>query len=139
MKFFLDTMLGNLVTWLRLLGYDTKYNRDLRDEEAIKAAKAEGRIFVTRDRALAQKSRKLGVETVLLQTTDTVESLKTIKQITGISLVFKGDSSRCPACNEVLQKVSENPLKWECTSCGKSYWVGGHWRNISKTLKLLQG
>ncbi|MEM1946049.1 MAG: Mut7-C RNAse domain-containing protein [Candidatus Caldarchaeum sp.] len=139
MRFFLDTMLGHLVTWLRLLGYDTVYNRSLRDEEAIAAAKAEGRVFVTRDRNLAQKSRKIGVQTVLLETTDTVESLRIISKTVGISLAFEEERSRCPECNSVLAKVSVNPVKWSCPYCGKSYWIGRHWRNISKTLKLLQG
>ncbi len=138
MKFLLDTMLGHLVTWLRLLGYDTVYSREVDDEEAIEAAKKEGRIIITRDKKLASNSRKQGVETILLETTDLIESLKKIRSTTGIDLAFNEDRSRCPECNMVLEKVSQHPPRWICPGCGKSYWKGRHWRNINKTLKILE-
>ncbi|MCS6769055.1 MAG: DUF5615 family PIN-like protein [Candidatus Caldarchaeum sp.] len=137
MRFLLDTMLGHLLTWLRLLGYDTLYNEDLSDDELLETAKNEGRILITRDRDLARKSVKHKVETVLLDSTDVVESLRKIQAETRISLIFDIDRSRCPDCNTPLEKLSTNPLRWRCVNCGKDYWRGRHWRNISKTLEKL--
>ncbi|MEM1943013.1 MAG: DUF5615 family PIN-like protein [Candidatus Caldarchaeum sp.] len=137
MKFILDTMLGHLVTWLRLLGYDTLYNYNLSDEELLEAARREERILVTRDRELAQRAVKNSVRNVLLNSDDVVQSLKKIQSETGIKLVFNMDNSRCPECNTLLDRSSTQPPEWVCGFCGKRYWVGGHWRNISKTLKQL--
>jgi len=139
MKFYLDTMLGHLVTWLRLLGYDTEYTiKEMRDEEILMKALQEDRVLVTRDRTLAQRARKMGLKTILLETTDTVKSLRTIAQAVGIDLIFDKKNSRCPECNSKLNVVSETPPRWLCFGCGKEYWVGGHWKNIGKTLALLE-
>ena len=37
--FFVDAMLGNIATKLRLLGYDSKYYSDIDDEKLIDSAK----------------------------------------------------------------------------------------------------
>ena len=58
-----DAMLGRLVRWLRLMGYDAAYWRDGSDEALIAAAQADDRLIVTRDHALA---RRRGVCAVLI-------------------------------------------------------------------------
>ena len=45
-------MLGRLVRWLRLMGYDAAYWRDGSDEALIAAAQAEDRLIITRDHTL---------------------------------------------------------------------------------------
>ncbi|MEM1937174.1 MAG: Mut7-C RNAse domain-containing protein [Candidatus Caldarchaeum sp.] len=126
------------MTWLRLLGYDTLYGDNLSDDELIEAARRGERVLVTRDRELAQRAVKGLVRSVLLDSNDVVQGLKKIQSETGITLVFSMDNSRCPECNTVLEKLSNQPPRWVCVFCGKQYWVGGHWRNISKTLERLQ-
>lgn len=54
-KFFVDRMLGRLIAWLRIFGYDTKSALDFEpapDEDTmlIDVAKREGRILLSRDR-----------------------------------------------------------------------------------------
>jgi len=139
MRFIIDTMLGNLVTWLRLLGYDTLYVEESRDDEIISTAINEDRILVTRDRELAARSAKRGVVTVLLDLGDTETSLKTIAKKLGIKMGFDETRTRCPECNEPLVITSQNPVRWKCFSCGKLYWKGRHWRNITKVLAALGG
>ncbi len=53
--FFADAMLGKLARWLRILGYDTAYERDVSDEELIERVGHEKRWLLTRDRYLAQR------------------------------------------------------------------------------------
>jgi len=134
MKFIIDTMLGNLVTWLRLLGFDTVYVKSKDDEEIISKALSESRVLVTRDRELAARSAKKGVVTVLLEPADTTTSLKAVAKTLGVSLGFDESRTRCPVCNNQLVKTSQNPVMWRCPSCGKLYWKGRHWRNIGKVL-----
>ena len=44
--FFLDAMLGNIAKKLRLLGYDSKYNAEINDNDLLNMAKIENRIIV---------------------------------------------------------------------------------------------
>ena len=48
-------MLGSMAKWLRILGYDTKYVKNMKDEEIAKIAREEERILLTRDKKLASK------------------------------------------------------------------------------------
>jgi uncharacterized protein with PIN domain len=128
MRFIIDTMLGNLVTWLRLLGFDTVYINSRDDEEIILRALSEARVLVTRDKELAARSAKKGVVTVLLDPADTTTSLKAVAKMLGVRLGFDESRTRCPVCNEQLVKTSQNPVRWRCPSCGKQYWKGRHWR-----------
>ncbi len=137
MKFIIDTMLGNLVTWLRLLGFDTVYVKCKDDEEIISRALSEARVLVTRDRELAARSAKKGVVTVLLDPADTTASLKAVAKTLGVRLGFDESRTRCPVCNNQLVKTSQNPVRWRCPSCEKLYWKGRHWRNIGKVLAEL--
>jgi uncharacterized protein with PIN domain len=130
-------MLGNLLTWLRLLGFDTLYWIGKHDIEMVEKAMSEDRTIVTRDSRLHKKAEKSGAHSILLPTSETLEALKYIKAVTGLRMEFSPSSTRCPKCNSLLELVSESPFRWSCRGCGKEYWVGRHWRNISKTLELL--
>ena len=55
MKFMADVMLGRLAKWLRILGYDTAYIRNIRDTELIRLSLAEFRMILTRDTRLIKK------------------------------------------------------------------------------------
>ena len=57
-KFFADAMLGTLARWLRILGFDTSYEKFIDDNELIECCTLEGRVALTRDRRLA-RHRKL--------------------------------------------------------------------------------
>lgn len=138
MKFALDTMLGHLLTWLRLLGFDTIYIREMDDLDILSFSKKDGRILVTRDRELVEKSRKSGVRAVLLEGVETVECLLKISEETGVTFRFSPEQSRCPTCNGSLSITSMEPLRWRCIHCGKEFWVGRHWKNIRKVLKKLE-
>lgn len=53
MKLLADSMLGSLGRWLRLMGYDTAIAQREPDAQLVRRALAEGRVILTRDRALA--------------------------------------------------------------------------------------
>ncbi|MCS7110057.1 MAG: DUF5615 family PIN-like protein [Candidatus Caldarchaeum sp.] len=138
MKFVLDTMLGHLLTWLRLFGYDTVYVRDMEDYDIISFSRNDDRVLVTRDRDLAEKAWKNGLRVVLLDSVETVECLLRLSEHVGVNFRFDPENSRCPSCNTSLTKFSQNPVRWVCTGCGKQFWVGRHWKNIGKVLKVLE-
>ena len=51
-RFIADAMLGRLAHWLRLLGFDCAYERHAADEDLVRRGVEQGRIILTRDRAL---------------------------------------------------------------------------------------
>ena len=134
-KFIVDAMLGNIVTWLRILGYDTVYwSGD--DGELIKKALDENRIILTMDRELALNAIRNGLETFYISKNDSPEVLAELAKRYGIKLRFDRNRTRCPVCNTPLKLVNDKPREeWICSNCGKRYWRGSHWRNIMKTIK----
>src|SRR5690606_17651684 len=56
-RFIADVHLGALARHLRLVGFDTVWERDLADEDIIRRALAERRIVLTRDRGLLKDGR----------------------------------------------------------------------------------
>lgn len=146
-RFLLDAMLGSLTRWLRIGGYDTEYRIDIMDEDLIEKARIDERILLTRDEELAHRSRKQGIESLYLKSVDTTEELREIIKVYQIKL--DASRSRCPICNETLDKVSKEKVKgkvpektwvyvndfWECQNCGRIYWKGSHWIKITKTIE----
>ena len=52
--FFADVMLGKLARWLRMLGYDTAYERKIDDADVVGRVLREDRWLLTRDRHLVE-------------------------------------------------------------------------------------
>ncbi len=148
-KFIADAMMGEVARWLRLMGYDVLYNRNYTDYQIMRIAEKTGRIIITRDRGLHYRARKAGLRSVFVASDDTVSRLAEVAYYTGIRLKADPDTSRCPACNGVLEKVDREKVKgrvppgayeaydtfYVCTSCGTVYWRGSHWRNIERIVK----
>ncbi len=135
MKLLLDSMLGNLLTWLRLLGYDTEYWKHGDDEALIREALREHRIIITRDSQLYIKAVQAGLKGVIIESPDTVSALVQLAERIGIDVTFNPLNTRCPDCNTPLSLLKKTPNRWLCGGCGKEYWIGRHWRNIGKVLE----
>lgn len=147
-RFIVDNMLGSIARWLRILGYDTVYDRDADDWQIIRRAELEKRIIVTRDRALHNKALKYGLKSILLWEDEIEGRLAHIAFVTGIRLGVDFTKTRCPEDNTPLIKVDKERVKdkippgvyrlhsdfWVCSRCGKVYWVGRHWRTIDTIL-----
>ena len=148
-RFVVDTMLGNIARWLRILGYDTLYRRNFKDWEIIRIAKNDDRVIITRDRGLHNRALSNGLKSIYLIMDDMAERLAYIALLTGIRLYVDLEKSRCPVCNGELRKASKEEVKgrvpprvyklytdfWICTRCGKVYWIGSHWVKIEEILE----
>lgn len=139
MRFVVDAMLGKLAKWLRILGYDTLYYRELGDRELIRIAEEEGRILLTSDRELLkhrQGNRRFLISSDLWQ-----EQLCEVAESLEINL--ENIFTRCIECNSRLENVDRETVRdkvppyvyetqWEfgkCPACGKVYWKGTHFEN----------
>jgi hypothetical protein len=127
-------MNGDIARWLRLLGYDCVYCID--DGEALKEAEA-GRVLVTRDRALLEVAKARGLKAIDAGSGPIHEKLAELHRAGLIELRVNLSATRCPRCNGELTVSRRGSRKiWHCMECGKEYWIGGHWRNIAKVIKL---
>lgn len=147
-KFLTDGMLGKLTRWLRMLGYDTKYAKNLEDEKLVEIAKAEDRILLTRDYELYRLANSKYANAFLVEDKIRSAQLATLSNQYHLSLELDPNSSRCPKCNArisytekdlIYKKIPSATARgysefWECTNCGKIYWKGAHWKKIAKTL-----
>ncbi len=143
-KFVADHMLGSLARWLRMMGYDTVYDKQLDDPSIAKLARAENRFVLTRDKELGKEPGAL-----LVVEDDLDLQLKAVS--TRYGLKFNDDMIRCSTCNGELQGLNKDEAKgsvpegafanndkfWKCSKCGKVYWKGTHWNGIMERLKKL--
>ena len=146
-----DTMMGNLARWLRVLGVDTEYSRRFTDSEILSVALREGRVVITKDLGLHRRALKLGLRSVYMppDTTDVVEMLVIVARDLGLVIEFDKGSTRCPICNTKLSVVSKAQVStvvppevlnrydtfWYCPRCHKAYWQGNHWKTISDVIE----
>lgn len=146
-RFLVDGMLGSLTRWLRISGYDAEYRREADDDILIEEASRTGRVLLTRDRELAHRANKRGMEAFLVEGEDDVAQLGNLAAALGLELA--PSCSRCPKCNGPLTRVEKDQVQdrvpgasleafdafWMCGICGGVYWRGSHWDQIVSTLE----
>ena len=142
--FVADHMLGSLARWLRMMGYDTIYDKTLDDDAIAALARSEGRSVLTRDRELAKEPGAFFVEADDIDTQLSAVATK-------YGLKYNEERIRCSTCNGELQDLPKeqaqgsvpegafaaNDRFWKCAKCGKTYWKGTHWLGIMERLKRL--
>lgn len=148
MKLLVDSMLGTLGKWLRLLGYDTAVAvNHAPDAELARQARAEGRVLLTRDRELAARR---GLQTLLVVEGDLDTQL--LQVMAALHLPPPQPGSRCVHCNAALQPASHadvandvppyvlqtQPAFRRCPRCGRVYWRGTHMEQIEAKAALWQ-
>ncbi len=145
MKFIADEMVGKLAKMLRILGYDVAYMTGVPDIEFIRAAKAEGRLLLTRDVVLSNES---GISTLLIRSTDIEEQLAQVMKDLGLKPDRQRMFTRCSEDNTALERAEKGALKGKvpekvleeyaeflrCPKCGRIYWKGSHYDDLMDTL-----
>jgi len=145
--FVLDTQLGRLARYLRLLGFDSLYRNDYHDDEIARISSEQHRILLTRDRRLLQRS--IITHGYFVRATDPLqqvdEVLKRLDLYNDIEPL-----SRCIRCNGILTEVDKDAVieRLEpktkryfnqfriCRDCDQIYWKGSH---FSKMIALIDG
>lgn len=150
--FFADAMLGRLARWLRILGYDTAYEKDIPDGSLISRIVTEQRWLLTRDRYLVQRKVLRGRHTLIVSDhlQDQLQQLQSDLRL-DLDLSEK-TASRCASCNNILKPIphekatstvpdyvaSLHPLFVQCPNCGRIYWPGTHWTTMLARLQELR-
>ena len=144
-RFVADAMLGSLARKMRALGFDTLYYSNGDDSGIMRIAVAEGRVVLTADRSLAERTRT-GRASVLLisgrSDSRRLASLLVAARSSGVSLARGGPL--CSLCGGNLQRMRRadvaghvplsverrHRLFFECVECGQYYWKGSHWKKL---------
>lgn len=151
MRFLVDGMLGGLARWLRILGYEVRYDASANDNDLLTIADDESMVLLTRDQELYQRAIARTILSALIVGETEEERLAQMASTFGIHLETNMAETKCPECGasltekskrDVTDEVPKESLKlynqfWKCTNqnCGKVYWVGSHWKQIRQTLE----
>jgi hypothetical protein len=146
--FVLDSNLGRLARYLRLLGFDCLYENDYDDDTVASIAEQEPRIVLTRDRALLQRK--------IITRGYFVREVRPRLQVKEVLARFDLHSlvspfRRCIRCNGILQAVDKQTILDRlqpktrqyfdsfriCTTCGQIYWQGSHHARSLRLIKEL--
>ena len=148
-KFIVDANVGKLARWLRMLGYDTAFVRDIDDDELIDIGLREGRVLLTRDTQIMLRRVVAGgaVKAMLLSDDDPKAQMRRV--IAGMQLDRRDEFTRCLECNERLIARSKDEVEslvppyvyrtqeqyHQCPVCGRIYWRGTHWDHMKQVLE----
>ena len=150
LKFIADVHLGKLARHLRLLGFDTYFERNIDDNEIINISLSESRIILSRDKEMLNNKRV--VQGYGIRSSDPREQIREV--MTRFDLHnYMTPFSRCMDCNGLIENVSKESVNeylslktrqyyeefFKCTGCGKIYWEGSHYENMKKQIQNLHG
>lgn len=140
-RFVLDTHLGRLAAYLRMLGFDARYRNSFTDEELAEISAREHRILLTRDRGLLK--RAVVTHGYLVRSEEAHRQIREVLSRFDLAASIN-PFSRCMRCNEALKKASLDEVREQvpekvqqhcseysrCPGCGRVYWKGSHYRKM---------
>jgi uncharacterized protein with PIN domain len=136
-RFVLDGHLGRLAAYLRMLGFDTWYDRFAEDAQLAEVANREHRVLFTRDVGLL-KRREVG-QGYCVRSDKPQEQLREVSRRFALHSRF-APFCRCMDCNGPLRAVAKDEVAdllpphtratknefSRCSDCNKIFWRGSH-------------
>lgn len=147
-RFILDTHLGRLARYLRMLGFDASYRNHCEDKELSRISHDEARILLTRDRGLLKRGEV--VHGYFVRATEpelqVVELLRRFDLSSAVA-----PFQRCIQCNALLQSVAKEFILERlqtrtrqhydefriCPTCHRIYWQGSHYEHMQRLIQNL--
>lgn len=152
-SFIVDSNAGKLARWLRMLGYDTLFFRDIEDGQFVKLALKEGRVAVTRDTQIARRRVAVNGSLRVILARDDDPKKQLLQVMRELGLDWRGtEFTRCLECNRLLVPLSRDEVRglvpphvfrtqsryMRCPVCGRVYWHGTHWRRMTQALEEIR-
>jgi len=149
LRFAADANVGRLAQLLRLLGFDTAWDRNLDDAALAELAASQGRVVLSKDRGLLKRSKVVYAH--LVRNEDPEEQLLEVLRAFGLRPPYAA-FSRCARCNAVLEPVAKEAVLHRlepktkryfnefklCAFCDRIYWAGSHHDMFHRRLEDLQ-
>jgi uncharacterized protein with PIN domain len=147
-RFACDAMLGGLARWLRAAGYDASWHGGIDDAELVHLARAQGRTVLSSDGdVFAFAVVRDGVVPALFVPRGLTVQAQLAHVLRGLGLPLR--EPRCMACGGELAELTKEQAAgrvpprslafhehfWGCAGCGKVFWHGTHWRQITERLR----
>jgi uncharacterized protein with PIN domain len=148
--FAAEKTLGRLTKWLRLLGFDTRYEPEFAGKKFIETLEKD-RVLLTRTRRIQNQfaSRRL----IFIESDHLMPQLNQIFRELGLKASQTRPFSRCLQCNtsivivekaSVLGRVPDYIFEihdrfQKCPECDRIYWPGSHTRRSLETIRQLLG
>lgn len=148
MRFALDTHLGKLAAYLRMLGFDSLYRNDYQDSDLAHIAASQQRTLLSRDRGLLKRS--LVTHGYLVRETQPRRQL--IEVLSRFDLAKSiTPFRRCLHCNTPLQPVAKEMVNdrllpgtrrrydhfHHCPECDRVYWKGSHYQRMNELIECM--
>ncbi len=147
-RFIADNNLGDIVKYLRVLGFDVYFDASHSPREIIEISKRESRIILTRSKNLLK--RKEVTHGLYIYPGATGEQVKRIVDFLDIKSGIE-PFSRCLLCNNRLKTIAREEIAdrippktkahcneyTHCKCCDKIYWKGTHFMNMSKVIDMI--
>lgn len=144
-SFLLDTHLGRLARYLRLLGFDARYSNDCDDARLAEIAEADDRVLLTRDRGLLKRARV--VHGRFVRDDDPQNQLDDVVAHFALA-AHVAPFARCSDCNTRLAAVAKADIAHRlapltqryyhrfgyCPNCDKLFWAGGHVQRLRERM-----
>jgi uncharacterized protein len=141
-RFVLDTHLGKLARYLRLLGFDTLYNNAWQDDELAEiSAAGDKRILLTRDHGLLK--RKQVTHGYFVRNDNPAFQVREVLSRFHLHRSVQ-TFTRCTQCNGLIQPVAKDQVIERlpsgvakvfdqfsaCETCQRIYWQGSHYDHM---------
>ena len=148
-RFVLDTHLGRLAAYLRMMGFDTLYRNCYTDDQLAGISRGERRILLTRDVGLLKRGAV--THGYFIRETDSRRQLTEVVSRFHLARLAK-PFSRCLRCNAPLESVPSEDVRAHlpprtaalyqefrrCPECARVYWEGGHYRRMRAIVESLE-
>lgn len=145
--FAVDTMLGRLARWLRILGHDVAYGPHLHGAGLVACARRERRVILTRDTQLVRDPDL--PQHVFVHSDHFREQLREVAA--AVPLARAASFSRCVECNRPLEETDRDAVRqrvppyvfatqarfWTCRGCERVFWPATHHARMRAELAAL--
>jgi uncharacterized protein with PIN domain len=154
LRFMVDSNVGKMARWLRMMGYDTRFFNGGNDAQMVREAMDEDRVILTRDTQIVKRrvATTGQLKVVLVGSDDPRQQMRQV--IASLKLGLMNPFTVCLECNQPLEERSPAQVKdlvppyvfqtqrqyRECPACHRIYWRGTHWQAMTRQLReLLEG
>jgi len=142
-RFVLDTHLGKLASYMRMVGFDTLYRNDYEDSELARVSKDEHRTLLTKDRGLLKRSMVTHGYCVR-ETNPRLQLVEILRRFDLFNLI--DPFRRCIRCNDLIDPVAKEAILDRltpdtrqyydefrmCRTCSQIYWKGSHYQHMQQ-------